>query len=140
MANYQSLHSDMLGSSDQNFSGDEDDSHDKLAANCIKLMSASLKEDICEVRSPGTLVVDIDRNRVAQYLSEELQYACLYWIQHLQKSRIQLNDDGHVQKFLEKHLLHWLEALSWMRKMLDGIQAIIVLEYVTAVSRWSSGE
>jgi hypothetical protein len=140
MANHEHLHFDMLGSTDPDCSGDEDQSHKKLAENCIKLMSASLKEDICDVSSPGTLVIDISQDRIEQHLSEELRYACLRWIQHLHKSGTQLKDDDDVHKFLQKHFLHWLEALSWMQKMLDGIQAIITLESFTTVSNWRCNE
>jgi hypothetical protein len=136
MANHERLDFDMLGSSDPNFWVDEKQTHKKLAENCIKLMSASLKEDICDVGIPGTLVVDIDRNRIGQYLSEEVQYACLHWIQHLQNSGTQLRDNDNIHKFLQKHLLHWLEALSWMQKMLEGIRAIIAFESFTAVRIW----
>ena len=136
MANHERLHFDMLGSSDPNFWVDKKQAHKKLAENCIKLMSASLKEDICDVVIPGTLVVDIDRNRIGQYMSEEVQYACLHWIQHLQNSGTQLRDNDNTHKFLQKHLLHWLEALSWMQKMFEGIRAIIAFESFAAVRIW----
>jgi hypothetical protein len=32
------------------------------------------------------------------------------------------------------HLLHWLEALCWMRKISEGILAITSLEYLALVS------
>lgn len=44
--------------------------------------------------------------------------------QHLQKSGIQLRDSDDVHQFLQIHLLHWLEALVWMRNISEGIVAI----------------
>ncbi|TEY32597.1 hypothetical protein BOTCAL_0717g00030 [Botryotinia calthae] len=62
-----------------------------------------------------------------------LQYCCVYWIQHLQKSNAKLDDYEQVYLFLRVHLLHWLEALGWMGKISEGIIAINSLEsYVSA--------
>jgi TorA maturation chaperone TorD len=68
-------------------------------------------------------------------LPPELQYACLYWIQHFHKSGVQLRDNDQVHQFLQEHLLHWLEALSWMQKVSEGIYTIASLESIAAVSQ-----
>jgi hypothetical protein len=120
---------------DSNFWVDEQQAHQTLAANCIRLMSNSLKQDIYDLDTPGALVADIENSQVEQCLSPEVQYACLYWIEHLQKSGAQLYDNDQVHQFLEVHLLHWLEALSWMRKISEGILAITSLESVALVSQ-----
>jgi hypothetical protein len=119
---------------DLNFWVDEKQSHKTLTEYCILLMSTSLKEDVCCVNAPGTLVVEIKQRQVEQYLPSEVQYACLYWIQHLQKSGTQLQDNDHIHQFLQEHLLHWLEALSWMQKISDGILCVLSLESLTLVS------
>jgi hypothetical protein len=120
---------------DLNFWVNEKQAHQTLAENCLRLMSASLKQDICGVNSPGTLVTDVQKNRVEQCLPPEIQYACLYWIQHLQKSGVQLHDKDQVHRFLQRHLLHWLEALAWMGKISEGIHSIALLEPISAVSQ-----
>ena len=97
---------------DPNFQVDEKEVHRKLTQECIQLMSASLKQDICNLGNPGVLVTDVDRGRVGECISPEIQYACLYWVQHLQKSDTQLYDNDYVHQFLQVHLLHWFEALS----------------------------
>jgi hypothetical protein len=119
---------------DINFWVDEKQSHHTLATNCIRLMSNFLKQDICGVVDPGTLATDVE-SRVEQCLPPEVQYACLYWVQHLQNSSDQLHDDDQVHHFLQMHLLHWLETLSWMRKISEGILAIISLESIALVSQ-----
>jgi hypothetical protein len=119
---------------DLRFWVDEKQTHQALAASCILVMSISLKQDICGVRSPGVLVSDIGSSQVEQCLPPEVQYACLYWVQHLQKSGNQVYDNGPVHQFLQEHLLHWLEALSWMRKISEGILVITSLESIALVS------
>lgn len=113
---------------------DEKKAHRMLADSCIQLMSISLKQDICDVEAPGMLVANVEGSRLKQRLPPEVQYACLYWIQHLQKSSIQLCDNNHVHQFLQEHLLHWLEALGWMGKVPEGVHAIASLESFASVS------
>jgi hypothetical protein len=98
--------------SDSKFWVDEKEAHRRLTESCIRLMSASLKQDICDVDAPGVFVTDIASSRVKQCLPLEVKYACLYWIQHFQKSGAQLHDNDYVYLFLQVHLFHWLEALS----------------------------
>jgi hypothetical protein len=99
---------------------DKKQAHLTLADSYIQRMS-NLKQDICGVNAPSTLVDNIASSRVEQCISPEIQYACLYWVQHLQGSGEQLYDDDQVHRFLQVHLLHWLEALSWMRKTSEAI-------------------
>jgi len=63
---------------------------------------------------------------------EGLQYYCVYWVQHLQKTK--LYDYDQVYLFLQEHLLHWLEVLGWMGKTSEGIRAILLLETQIPVS------
>lgn len=120
--------------SDSNFWVDEKSANEILATRCIQLMSTSLKEDICGVTIPGTLVADVKSCRVEQCLPPEVQYACLHWVKHLRRSDVQLRDNDYVHQFLQKHLLHWLEALGWMQKISEGILEIISLESIASVS------
>jgi hypothetical protein len=117
-----------------NFWVDEKYAHETLANSCIRLMSTSLKQDICGLTTPGILVTDVESSQVEHSLPPEVQYACLYWIHHLQKSGAQLHDNHPAHQFLRDHLLHWLEALGWMQKVSEGIHAIVSLESIAAVS------
>lgn len=119
--------------SDSDFQVDEKQANRTLTDYCIRVMSTSLKQDICGVGTPGVLLTDVGNGRAEQCLSPEVQYACLYWVQHFQKSGDQLHDDDQVHEFLQVHLLHWLEAMSWMRKISEGILAISSLESLALV-------
>lgn len=118
---------------DPNFWVDEKEAHRALAEDLIQLMSTALKQDICGVDSPGALATNIEASRLEQCLPPEVQYACLYWVQHLQKSGIQLQDNDQVHQFLREHVLYWLEALGWMRRLREGIHAITLLDSLTLV-------
>jgi hypothetical protein len=120
--------------SDPKFWINERQAHQTLADDCILLMSNSLKQDVCRQQAPGTHVTDVEGSRIEQCLPPEVRYACLYWIQHLQKSKSQLFDNCQVHQFLQVHLLHWLEALGWIEKTSEGILAIFSLEAQILVS------
>jgi len=107
---------------------DEKKAHQLVATSCIQLMSQALKKDICDMHAPGTQASQVESSRLQEYLPLEVQYACLYWVQHLQQSGSQVHNSEEAYQFLQEHLLHWLEALGWMGKISDGIQAILSLE------------
>ena len=97
-------------------------------------MSRSLKRDICDLRTSGVLATDIEISIVENCLPLEVQYACLYWVQHLQCSGAQLYDND-VHQFLQEHFLHWVEALSLMGKTSHGAILVRTLESMLTVSR-----
>ncbi|OAK94516.1 putative WD-repeat protein [Phaeosphaeriaceae sp. SRC1lsM3a] len=116
----------------------EKQAHSALAHRCVQLMSRSLKQDVCGVGAPGALVAEMDVTQLERCLLPELQYACLYWIQHLAKSDARLCDGGQEHEFLKEHCLQWLEALGWMGKVCEGIHAISSLESITLASECPS--
>jgi hypothetical protein len=114
--------------SDPKFWVDARQAHQTLSDDCIWLMSNCLKQDICGQVIPSTRVDDVEDSQIEQSLPPEVRYACLYWIQHLHKSEAPLLDNGQVYEFLQVHLFHWLEALSWIGKTSEGILAMLSLE------------
>ncbi|OAX84576.1 hypothetical protein ACJ72_01054 [Emergomyces africanus] len=110
------------------FTIQEEAAHDELLTKCLNLMSKHLKQDICDLRHPGTSVAAVKKSSLETFLPPEVQYACKYWIHHLQKSPTKLVDHGAVHIFLRKHLLHWIETLSLMGIISEGIVMVRVLE------------
>ncbi|KAH8772411.1 hypothetical protein F5882DRAFT_430132 [Hyaloscypha sp. PMI_1271] len=84
----------------------ETQAHQRMSEQCIRLMVSSLKQDLCGLKGPGTLVIEVERSWVNRCISPELQYACLYWVQHLQKSGSQAYNGDKANQFLQAHLLH----------------------------------
>ncbi|ENH69466.1 hypothetical protein FOC1_g10011820 [Fusarium oxysporum f. sp. cubense race 1] len=96
-------------------------------------MNISLKEDICDLVWPGTQRTEIPSLRVASCISDELQYACRHWAYHFQKIETPLINLDEVFVFLQKHLFHWLEALSLIGRFRESIQVIKILQTVIKV-------
>jgi hypothetical protein len=112
-----------------------DETHRTLGMRCIRLLeSGGLKEDVCGVLRPGTRRADVAKSSVHASLPEDVAYACCYWIRHMSMSNSRLHDEGAVHQFLQKHLLHWMEALSWLRKASDVIHSLETLKSIIAVS------
>ncbi|KAF2814318.1 uncharacterized protein BDZ99DRAFT_567968, partial [Mytilinidion resinicola] len=92
---------------------DERARHERLASHCLQLMSSTngLRQNMCELQ-PRTLRSEVDEGRIMSHLSPELQYACRYWVYHLKQSQCLVSDKATADTFLQKHFLHWLEAMS----------------------------
>ncbi|CAG8982160.1 hypothetical protein HYALB_00003595 [Hymenoscyphus albidus] len=122
-----------------NFWVDKKQAQGTLATCCIELMmSKTLKKDICELHAPGYQVTQVESGRLQQCLPPEVKYACLYWVQHLQRSGSLAYNSDEAHRFLQEHLLHWLEALGWMGRTSEGIQAILSLEALISANESSS--
>ena len=107
--------------------------HKRISEQCVRILSHTLKHDICHVNRPGVFVSDIERTRVEQALHPEVEYACTYWVQHILSSEIELRDEHWIYGFLRRYILYWLEALSWIGKLSNGIHALITLESTISV-------
>lgn len=115
---------------------DEQKAHKMLAEKCLQLMSSpdGLRQNICNLPTPGTLREEIDNRILQESLSPELRYACRYWVTHLQRGKCKSHDIEQVPKFLQTYALLWLEAMSLMGMVSESIYMIIDLQSCTEVS------
>ncbi|KAJ5423139.1 hypothetical protein N7491_008355 [Penicillium cf. griseofulvum] len=101
--------------------------------HCLKRVSSSPKQDICGINYPGTLVFEIDQDKVIQHIPRTLQYGCQYWVLHLKDaciSHLGTLDTKKASEFLNIHLLHWIEVLAIIRKPDEAVTSIIALDEV----------
>ena len=120
---------------DLRFRVDECHAHMAILQRSIDLMLGSFgKDDVCDLRDPGALLSDLNPNDLQQHLPSEIQYACLFWVQHLIKSRTNITDNDVTHRFIKTHLLRWFEALAWMEQMAEGIATLDLLTSATSVS------
>jgi archaellum biogenesis ATPase FlaH len=108
--------------------------HNDLFVACLTLMSTHLKQDICNLRLPGALASGVETSKVEECLPPSVQYACRYWVHHLEQSEAHLGDNIQVYDFLQKYFLHWLEALALMRRISDGAVMLSAFESIFTVS------
>lgn len=110
--------------------------HEHLMIKCLQLLIRPdcLKEDICNVQKLKTLWNEIDSCTINNCLSEDVRYACHYWMHHWKESKNHIHDQDQVHTFLQKYFLHWLEAASLMAKMSEVILMIDTLQSLFNVS------
>ncbi|GKT43277.1 vegetative incompatibility protein HET-E-1 [Colletotrichum spaethianum] len=117
--------------------------HDTIALRSMQIMSKTLRRNIYDIPSPGFPI-----NRVKPPDPDPLasaRYSCAYWVNHFtdastkQDQRGQdLNDSKLVYEFLKKHFLHWLEALSLLGNVSEGILQMSKLAYLAELPRKDS--
>ncbi|RDW57291.1 hypothetical protein BP5796_12741 [Coleophoma crateriformis] len=107
--------------------------HYHMFSNSLTALSQTLRRDIYNIENPRVLVDEVKTPNPDPLAL--VRYSCTFWVDHLrdcdspQKQIILLNNED-VHKFLQKHFLHWLEALSLIRKISEGILAITSLEQI----------
>lgn len=112
--------------------------HYTICQRSLKLMSQILRRDIYNMDNwgiPPTQITPPDPDPLAA-----VRYSCVYWANHLAEcqpnEQIQnnsLQDDGIVYRFLREHYLHWLEALSIIESLPQGVLAISKLKELVLV-------
>jgi hypothetical protein len=118
--------------------------HKGIADRCLRLLDSKdhsrdcdhLRKDICNLKMPRKARIEVDAKTIRESLPPHVQYACLYWVYHLEQSKDRVRDGGQVHLFLKRHFLHWLEALSLMGKISESIAMIGSLHSLLAVSQF----
>ncbi|THW57864.1 hypothetical protein D6D20_07652 [Aureobasidium pullulans] len=100
--------------------------HRRTFNDCLHVLSAHLKQDLCDLKDPGVAVDDprVDPVKILDSLPLHVQYAVCRWTIHLGCSGIDATDLYAIDKFLHKHLLHWVEAMSWLNKYAEAVESI----------------
>lgn len=105
-----------------------------IFSTSVDTMSTILRRDMYGLGAPG-LMIDNVRVLDPDPLGT-VRYSCVYWVDHLCHSVSGTNihqddilqDDKVVHTFLKTKYLYWLEALSLLRAMPEGVIAIRQLE------------
>ncbi|KAH7194034.1 NACHT domain-containing protein [Fusarium oxysporum] len=108
--------------------------HYSAFSRSLQIMSETLRRDMYGLHHPGTSI-----NDVCQPEPDPLapaRYSCIYWVDHLSdvishttSTPIDdLRDEGATHQFLRRKYLYWLEALSLLRGMPEGVIAMTKLE------------
>ena len=124
---------------DRIFNPHIEDEHRNICSTSLHILSKTLQENIYSLDNWG-----IPPEKVKPPNPDPLaavRYSCVYWVDHLTECRPEgqaqcgyLQDNGIVHKFLEKHYHHWLEALSILQSVPNGIMAMLKLYELLQVS------
>jgi hypothetical protein len=109
----------------------------RIVSRSIEAMDKALQRDVYGLRHPGCSIDKVEHPDPDPLAP--IRYACVYWIDHLceiksSHDEVGLYDNGTIDVFLRKHFLHWLEALSLIKGISDGVLAIAKLIGLLTVS------
>ena len=111
--------------------------HNVIFSRSLDVIYKTLQRDMLTIKLPGLHKKDISTpspNPLAPF-----KYLCVYWVDHLYacKSnatlRLSLKNWETLDIFLQQKYLNWLEALSILRRLSDGIRAMKRLESLIQV-------
>jgi len=112
---------------------DAEEVHSRLFRCCLDIMQRYLRQNICQLGAPGTRARDIPRSQIDK-IPLPVQYACRYWVHHLLRSDTHPQDHPELVEFFKFRFLYWIEVLSIIRRLADGITMIRLLESKLQVS------
>ncbi|CAI7613168.1 unnamed protein product [Penicillium pancosmium] len=106
--------------------------HQEIFFRSLQAISETLRRDIYNIKHPGFPIERVkERNPDPLAIA---RYSCVYWVDHLKDCGSSsytdqcLQEGGAVDNFLRKKYLHWIEALSLLRSLSEGIAAIVKLD------------
>jgi hypothetical protein len=112
--------------------------HAVMARYAINSLS-KLRRNICGLQEFGFRDVDstpLDGDDVDEHVDNSplapMTYSCIYWADHLASLGDMPQRTAELTElmvnaafvFLEEHILHWLESLSLLRKLSNGLKSI----------------
>ena len=94
-----------------------------LATQCLDRLNEALRQNLCDLTLSST--------KVDYSIPEHISYACIFWIDHVCMVNEELTPIGYrVEKFIFHHLLHWLEAMSILKR------SWTTTELLTRIAKW----
>jgi hypothetical protein len=123
--------------SDKIFISGMGDVHYMIFSTSLEVMSRTLRRDMYGLCAPGSPIDKIQQPDPDPLAAAA--YSCVYWVDHLcdwdlSKRMNDFQDGGAVEKFLRQKYLYWIEALSLLRSMSEGVLSIIKFEGLLQVS------
>lgn len=101
--------------------------HEELARLCLGVLSTGLRRNMGHLTTPGSPPQDVDREHLNTELPQHVRYACQYWVDHIEDSKLYPDNsaiDEKICSFFQKDFLHWLEAMSLIAKMSQAVLMI----------------
>jgi hypothetical protein len=122
---------------------DVDSAERDVLLSCFGHLSSQLHRNMAGIDDPSLPHSEIDgfETKLANTVSPELRYACLYWASHLTKTK-----DVHaeivwpyLQTFLTRGLLWWIETMALLGTLGDAVESIVqVRAWMVSTSAYSA--
>ncbi|KFA81610.1 hypothetical protein S40288_09580 [Stachybotrys chartarum IBT 40288] len=105
--------------------------HRAIFSKSLEALFQTLERDICKLGAPGFPIDQLSPERLETLAS--IRYCCVFWVDHLHDSdsitiRTALRNNGDIHRFIRDKYLYWLECLSLLGSIAEGIKAVHKLE------------
>ncbi len=95
-----------------------------------------LRRDMYNLKTPGLPIEQVKPPEPDPLAAT--RYSCVYWIDHLYDGRTErmeehFQDNGAIDKFFRGKYLYWLEALSLIGSISNGVFSMIKVEGLVQV-------
>ncbi|WKT54165.1 hypothetical protein QSH57_004749 [Fusarium oxysporum f. sp. vasinfectum] len=105
--------------------------HHAIFSRSLAAFSQTLERDVYELGFPGFPIDHVSPPDPDPLAS--IRYSCVFWVDHLHDSdSTEINNilrhNGDVDGFIREKYLYWLESLSLLRSMSEGVKAVHKLE------------
>ncbi|KAH6874157.1 hypothetical protein B0T10DRAFT_415733 [Thelonectria olida] len=88
-------------------------------------MAKALRRDMYELVHPGTLIHEVMEPQPESNPLLVVGYSCAYWIDHhFAPSKKSTRKHDSIETFFQHHFLHWLEALSLLGVVTNGVHSL----------------
>jgi archaellum biogenesis ATPase FlaH len=108
------------------------DIHYAVFSRSLQVLRTVLRRDVYSLRAPGITIDQVEQPDPDPLAA--VRYSCLYWVDHLLECQSReetikdLKDSGPLYSFLRQYFLYWLEALSLLKSVSEGIYMVRKLE------------
>ncbi|KIL83578.1 beta transducin-like protein [Fusarium avenaceum] len=99
--------------------------HGAMLSRSLKAMSITLRRDIYGLKDPGHSIDLVNTPDIKPLAA--VSYSCIYWINHLTSSGGPEDDLVQVDEFLRKNYIYWLESLSLLKNVPQGVTSLMDL-------------
>lgn len=121
--------------SDQSLPSGAAHQHHALFSRSLGALSETLRRDIYSLAALGFSIDKVSPPDPDPLAS--IGYSCVFWVDHLNASRpwVKMSDEDPqdariIHDFLQNKYLYWLESLSLLRSMSEGVMAVQKLEAI----------
>jgi hypothetical protein len=105
--------------------------HHAIFSRSLAAFSQTLGRDVYQLGFPGFPIDQVSPPDPDPLAS--IRYSCVFWVDHLHdldftEINSVLRDNGDIDGFIREKYLYWLESLSLLRSMSEGVKAVHKLE------------
>lgn len=122
--------------------GDGASIHASIFAQSMLIMARELRPNLLNTSDWNQSIARTDRSQIDRAICGRLQYACVFWAQHLKAADLGSQKHKHAVSHLAavflRHVAVWVEAMIWLDnvsavdEMLQALLPFADSQYITA--------